>query len=179
MSHIHTKPGQHDHTAGAYIVQLQGDEPRLLLHQHLVLGTLLHFGGHVELDETPWQAVVHEIREESGYATDQLELLQPKERVRHLKGVEQHPVTVAHITHLLKEGHYHSDLQYAFVTQEEPRHERDERESDIIVSFSRDELAESDDPRLPENIRQTGLFIFDTCLKTWDRLPAAAVPKNL
>ena len=34
MSHIHTKPGEHECTVGAYIVRLDGDEPRALLHLH-------------------------------------------------------------------------------------------------------------------------------------------------
>lgn len=65
MSHIHPGHGQHDICVSAYIVLL-GDESKMLLHKHRKLGTLLQFGGHVELDETPWQAVLREIMEESG-----------------------------------------------------------------------------------------------------------------
>jgi len=45
----------------------EGAEPRIILHKHRKLNKLLQFGGHVELDETPWQAVLREIAEESGY----------------------------------------------------------------------------------------------------------------
>jgi len=63
MAHIHTQPGQHDHTASAYIVRTDFDEPKIMLHLHRKIGKYLQFGGHVELHETPWQAVVHELRE--------------------------------------------------------------------------------------------------------------------
>lgn len=53
MPHIHTEPGQHDHTASAYIVRLDEAEPALILHRHKILGQYLQFGGHVELDENP------------------------------------------------------------------------------------------------------------------------------
>lgn len=34
MLHIHTQPGQHDHTVSAYIIRYINDEPYLLLHRH-------------------------------------------------------------------------------------------------------------------------------------------------
>lgn len=71
MPHIHTKPGQYDHTVTAYIVRTDGDDPKVLLHMHRKLGMLLPPGGHVELDETPWAAMAHELTEESGYTLDE------------------------------------------------------------------------------------------------------------
>ena len=72
MPHIHNKPGQHDICVSGYIVKItEGDEPRIILHKHRKLKMLLQFGGHVELDETPWQAVLREIAEESGYDKNQ------------------------------------------------------------------------------------------------------------
>lgn len=66
----------------------EGDEPRIILHKHRKLKMLLQFGGHVELDETPWQAVLREIAEESGYDKNQLKLLQPcYNRLTSLPGV--------------------------------------------------------------------------------------------
>lgn len=170
MSHIHDAPGQHDQTAGGYIIRLDQDEPKLMLHLHLSLNYLLHFGGHTELNETPWQAVLHEIREEAGYSPEQLELLQPMQRVKNLQGVDQHPLPVAHITHELKPGHYHTDIQYVFVAQQPPRLKLDSRESQDIRLFTREELLAIPKGQIPENVRQTGLFIFDVCLPEWDRL---------
>lgn len=34
MSHIHTKPGQHDFTASAFIIRTDGTEPRAMVHMH-------------------------------------------------------------------------------------------------------------------------------------------------
>mgnify|MGYP001683399595 FL=1 len=89
MPHIHNKPGQHDICVSGYIVKItEGDEPRIILHKHRKLKMLLQFGGHVELDETPWQAVLREIAEESGYDKNQLKLLQPcYNRLTSLPGV--------------------------------------------------------------------------------------------
>lgn len=78
MPHIHTQPGQHDHTASAFIIRTDGTEPRILFHMHKKIKKLMQPGGHVELHETPWQAVVHEIEEEAGYEISQLKILQPK-----------------------------------------------------------------------------------------------------
>lgn len=82
MAHIHTNPGEHDLTASAFIVRDDFEEPRLLLHMHKKLHILLQPGGHVELNENPWQAIEHELREETGYTFDELEVLQPKDRLR-------------------------------------------------------------------------------------------------
>ena len=65
MPHIHTKPGQHDHTVSAFIVRLDGKQPRILLHRHKKSGVYMQFGGHIELHENPWQAISHELLEES------------------------------------------------------------------------------------------------------------------
>jgi 8-oxo-dGTP pyrophosphatase MutT (NUDIX family) len=56
MPHIHTGPGEHDHTASAVIIRNESDGPKVLLHLHKKLNRLLQPGGHVELHETPWQA---------------------------------------------------------------------------------------------------------------------------
>ncbi len=53
MAHIHTQPGQHDHTASAYIFRVDFDEPKLVLHLHRKINKYLQFGGHIELHETP------------------------------------------------------------------------------------------------------------------------------
>lgn len=72
MPHIHEGDGQHDLTAGAFIIRFDQDEPKGLLHFHRKLHKLLPIGGHVELNESPWQAIAHELDEESGYSMSQL-----------------------------------------------------------------------------------------------------------
>ena len=53
MPHIHTEPGQHDHTVGAFIICLGNNSPKILLHMHKKLNKLLPIGGHIELNEAP------------------------------------------------------------------------------------------------------------------------------
>ena len=63
MAHIHTLSGQHDFTVSVYIVRQFDDiDWRIALHVHKKHNSLLPFGGHIELDETPWQAVARETK---------------------------------------------------------------------------------------------------------------------
>ena len=61
MPHIQTGPGQHDTTSRALIVRLDTPSPQILLHIHKKYGRLMQLGGHVELTETPWQAVLTDL----------------------------------------------------------------------------------------------------------------------
>ncbi len=140
MPHIHTKPGQHDTTVSGFIVRTDLKEPKLLLHKHKKLGRYIQFGGHVELHETPWQALIHELREESGYAVSQLSLLQPNQRISSLTGVKLHPVAVYHLTHKFDEKHFHTDLGYAFVAKGEPEAAIADNESNEVIMVTRNEL---------------------------------------
>src|SRR3954466_7704978 len=63
MPHIHHEPGQHDFTTSAFIVRTDRSEPQAVLHEHRKIGKLLQFGGHIELTESPWQALLREVRE--------------------------------------------------------------------------------------------------------------------
>lgn len=162
MPHIHTEPGQHDLTASGFIILLGDGEPKLLVHEHLKLHKLMQYGGHVELDETPWDALLREIREESGYEPDQLQVLQP---VPHIKAVGSNtidPVPVSINTHPFggDTSHFHTDLAYAFITRESPRNKEDERESAEHLRLTKAELSALGPDRMFENVKQIGLFIF-------------------
>ncbi len=64
MAHIHTLPGQVDNTADVFIVDTTSKTVLLRIHdKHKIW---LHVGGHVELDETPEQAAIREVKEEVG-----------------------------------------------------------------------------------------------------------------
>lgn len=175
MPHIHDQPGQHDHTASAYILRLDEDEPRLLLHLHKKLGVYLQFGGHVELDESPWQAVAHEIKEESGYELGQLQILQPKSRLKSISTATLHPQPVCHNTHDFdgRGWHYHTDLGYGFVTNEQPKHALQDGESSKMRAVTRKELIAMPNDEIYEGVREIALFIFDECLPNWERVDTA------
>jgi len=168
MPHIHTDAGHHDLTACAFIVRMEGDEPKILLHAHKKLKKLLQIGGHVELDETPWQSVSHEILEESGYDMAQLQILQPKERIKYLSGATLHPQPVCINTHVFKDiGHYHTDIAYAFVTSELPGGAVADGESSELIWVSAAQLRVMSDQEVVENVREIGLYILETCIKSW------------
>ena len=174
MPHIHTEPGQHDHTASGFIVRLDHDEPRILLHVHKLLRKYLQFGGHIELDEDPWQAVKHEVQEESGYSMDQLKILQPKfYPKRQSKDVKYHPFPISHNTHAFNSEHWHTDVAYAFTTRQEAKHSVSEDESGIIKAFSKSDIMSMGQDEIFDNLKETCLFIFDECLPNWEELDPA------
>jgi 8-oxo-dGTP diphosphatase len=173
MPHIHDQPGQYDHTVTAYIVRTEGDEPRMLMHMHRKLHILLPVGGHIEIDETPWQAAAHEIAEESGYALSELTILQPRDRIRELHGVLLHPQPVVVNTHNITDVHAHSDVGYALVAEGEPTGQPDEGESADIRWLTKAELQGFTSDVLRYNTLQTCEFIFDTALPSWEQIPAS------
>lgn len=173
MPHIHTEPGQHDHTVTAYIVRTDMDQPRVLMHMHKKLHKLMPVGGHIELDETPWQAISHELREEAGYDIDDLAVLQPKERIKLLGRVVLHPYPVVIDTHDIPEapgGHFHTDTAYAFTADHPPQYERAKGESDDLRWLTCDELVELTDDQTFQNNKQVGRYVLTTCLTAWEEV---------
>lgn len=115
MPHIHTEPGQHDMTVSAYIVRVDEQEPLCLVHMHRKMGKLMQAGGHIELHETPWQTVTHEVEEETGFSLNELKVAQHNTD-RTVEAVSvNHPTPFDMNTHLVGNNHFHSDLCYGFV----------------------------------------------------------------
>ena len=157
-------------TASAFIILMDEGVPKLMFHMHKKIHRYMQFGGHVELNETPWQAVTHEILEESGYGMQQLQLLQPESRLKHLSDADLHPVAVCQNTHKFDDTHYHTDTAYAFITSQSPEQPPVEGESTDMKLFDRASLLA--DPDIQHNIKEIGLFIFDVCLPEWEQVPA-------
>lgn len=175
MPHIHTAPQQHDLTATAYVVRTDTLEPRVLLHMHRKHNVLLPPGGHVELLETPWQAMAHELEEESGYAFSQLQVLQPISRLRTMTRVVQHPSPVVISTQDLPPDHHHIDLAYGFVTGEDPAITVAKGESTDVRWLTADELAQLSGKEIFANTREIYEFILTEVLSNseqWESLPA-------
>lgn len=175
MPHIHTNPGQHDLTASAYIiVELPGQEPRMWFHRHKKLNQWMQFGGHVELHEHPWSAVLHELREESGYQPSQLQVLQPQKFLRPLTGAVLHPADVCINTHHFPDlDHYHTDIAYAFVTDQRPSQKPTEGESARLQAMTRSELLALPAEQIPASTREIALYIFDTITPNWTKMPTS------
>lgn len=177
MPHIHFEPGQHDHTATAWIVRTDETEPKLLLHVHKKLGKLLCPGGHIELDENPWQAIQHEVEEETGYKFEQLKLLQPSNVfITELPGAIVHPVSFCHSTHGFDiwPDHYHTDTAYAFVTNEAPANHPADGESTELRWVTVSDLESLPGDVIVENIRVLGLLVLADILKNWVTVPNPA-----
>lgn len=174
MPHIHTQPGQHDHTVSAYLFRLDFDEPKVMLHLHKEYGQYMQFGGHIEPHEHPWQAIVHELQEESGYDIDQLQFLQPKDSLRNLTDATVHPNPALYATFRVGSDHFHTDSGYAVIAKEPPRHLPADGESTAIRLFSRAELLSLSNDVLLENVREIILHIFDIYLDSWQAVPSNA-----
>lgn len=175
MAHIHTEPGQHDHTVSAYLILLDDKVPKILLHLHKKYGRLMQFGGHIELDEDPWRAIIHELEEETGYEINQLKLLQPKTRIKKLSSCNLHPYPVCHNTHLAGDSHFHTDIAYGFTTDQKPKYQISEGESAKVKSFNRQELVAIPKPKTYESAKEISLFIIDVLLKEWEQVPASSI----
>lgn len=173
MPHIHTDPGQHDHTVSIYIVRTDFNEPKIMLHLHRKANLYAQFGGHVELDETPWQAATHELREEAGYDLSQLMLLQPANRLKRVGNATVHPQPVVHATmgYITDKHHFHTDSTYALIAETPPPHAPHDGESTDIQAFSRDEIISH--PQIDDITRDIAMYILDTAIHEWRPLSAA------
>lgn len=144
MPHIHTSPSQHDFTTSAYIIRKVDGEWKCLVHLHKKLGKLLQVGGHIELDETPWQALAHELVEESGYELTDLKLLQIKSIPKITSSSYiTHPIPFVFMTHKFSLDHYHTDLGYAFVAKHEAKHKPQDAESQDLRWYTLGEIDEA------------------------------------
>ena len=179
MAHLHTNPGQRDVTASACIIWPTSKEVRCLVHMHRKLGRLLQVGGHIELDESPWGALAHEIAEESGYQLADLEVLQPYDP-RSLSSIDSviHPLPAVLNTHQVNvTPHFHTDLLYALVAQGEPTNPPAPGESTDLRWYTIDDLL--DDPLvLPDNASYYRLVV-EELLPNWLRIPADSFSTKL
>lgn len=179
MPHIHTEPGQHDVTVSAYIIRIDEPEPRLLVHMHKKFGKLMQVGGHIELSETPWHALEHEVFEESGYTLAELQVLQPQETLPALANAIVHPVPLLMNTHKVSETHYHSDLAYGFVTSHAPTQAPSEGESNDIRWVTASELAAAvADGTALEDVAQIFAAITKNNLNSYYRIEASTFSVN-
>ena len=170
MPHIHTAQGWHDQTVSAYILRYEErwdgtfTAPRLLVHMHKKFGVLLQPGGHVELPENPWQAIAHELLEETGYEMDQLGLFQPEIlKVQRMT----YPTTILHPIPFYmnsydagENNHRHTDHAYVFLTAEEPRRQPGEGESTDLRWLTLDEVMATPADQISEVVKDAAPVAF-------------------
>ncbi|GAC1499424.1 MAG: hypothetical protein NVS1B10_02150 [Candidatus Saccharimonadales bacterium] len=138
-----------------------------MLHKHKLINKYIQYGGHIELNETPWQALIHEIAEESGYEISQLEILQPKDRILKLTNSILHPTPLCQISHKLHNGHYHTDSQFVFTAKAPPKNKAGKDESKYTKILNRTQLSQLNLDETLEDIKVVGEFIFSNCLINW------------
>lgn len=173
MPHIHTNPNEHDTTVSFYVVKRSSGEPLLLVHMHRKLGKLMQLGGHIELLENPWQAVAHEIVEESGFALDELQILQPPNLAPKVRGAVVHPTPAVTLTFKNSPEHFHTDLSYAFVTDHFPVGMPAEGESEDLRWMTLSEYKKAVDSGVGiEDVYDVYSYIINELLGTWHRVPA-------
>lgn len=172
MSHIHTGPGEHDETITAFIIRTDGSEPKALLHMHRKHNKLMPVGGHVEPNQTRWQAIAAEVVQESGYELSQLSVLQPKDRIRHLPKIILHPYPVVLNTHDISPDHDHADTAFAFVTDQDPMKPLEADESQDLRWLAHSEVSALTEAETFLNAKVIYDFIFKVCLEKWEAVPA-------
>jgi len=173
MPHIHTQPGQHDHTVSAFIIRTDLKEPTVLFHLHKKVGKLLQPGGHIELHETLWQSILHEIIEETGFSHTQLQILQPKARVTRLTGATLHPLPLCQNTHVFSQRenqHFHTDTCYIFIADTKPEGYPQEGESTDLRWLTREQMLALSEGEIGQNSREIALFALGVPLQEWDAL---------
>lgn len=168
MPHIHTEPGQHDLTVSALILNRH---QQILIHKHKKFNRYMQPGGHVELDEDPWSAVLREIKEETGYTEDQLFLrVPPAIMIDNFVNNPWnfHPYPISFNTHPIgDEGHFHTDIGFAFtVVDDKPDENPATGEStDIqwIKYFDIDNVAYN----IPRNVQTIMKYATTEVLRNW------------
>lgn len=169
MGHIHTGPGEHDLTASAFIIRETETGPEVLMHKHKKLLRIMQPGGHVELTENPFHAVLREIFEETGYSIEQLYLLQLRTRVGvgnngfadYRVRPDAQPIHVN--THPIgnDNSHFHTDLAYAFLVQDKPHGKPVEGESTEFYWLGHKDVV--DNIAIPSNVRLISEWLLRTC----------------
>lgn len=173
MSHIHTQPGQHDLTVSAYIVRRVGTEWACLVHMHKKLHKLLQIGGHVELDETPWQALAREVMEEAGYELSALRLLVPNSIAFTSQHYVVHPLPISINTHKFSPEHYHTDLAYAFEATAKPTGRPGAGESQDIRWLTLGDIEQAVQAQeIVLDVAETYRRIIELCLDSYQTVPA-------
>lgn len=157
MPHIHTEPGQIDFTADTFVVFVP--EKRVLIRYHDKHDMWLVPGGHVELNETPVEAAVREVKEETGLTVTLWQGNQFFEYVNE-RYMELAP-PVAMSVHDISPGHRHVSLVYFATssTMEVVEPDRGEKSRGFLWLTKEELLAH---PDIHDTIKRYGARALDT-----------------
>jgi ADP-ribose pyrophosphatase YjhB (NUDIX family) len=138
MPHIHTGTGELDFTVCGYVVH--ADKALLIKHKYLPIWTPP--AGHIEIDQTPIEALYAEIKEEAGIPVKALELVPTKEYNKNFKRTPEAtelPLPFDFEVHPIIDGHRHINMSYV-LTSTTNHIEPGEGESNTFKWFTVDEL---------------------------------------
>ena len=160
MPHIHTQPNQHDASVTMFIICMDGNQPQLLMHMHRKLGKLMPPGG----------------QEETGYRLTELDIMQPKLRMKSARDITVHPQPFASNTHAVTPEHFHTDLDYLFIARSKPSAPPAEGESTDFRWMSAADVAALDETQTYPNIQDFCAYVFEKLLPSdvWETVPATS-----
>ncbi len=106
MPHIHEL---YDFTASAFI--FHPTEDKVCLHFHKKLNSWLQPGGHIELNEDPHEAIVHELQEETGLQAKDYTIIELTEQPKP-RGAKTIPLPFNINVHPFDDKHKHIDFSF-------------------------------------------------------------------
>ena len=138
MPHIHTGDGEFDFTVAGYLVH--DNKTLLIKHKYLPIWTAP--AGHIEINQSPIDALYMEIGEEAGIDKKHLTLIETQPRpasfVRNPEATEL-PLPFDMEYHPIVDGHRHINLSYV-LTSDTNNVEPGPGESNTFKWFTVDEL---------------------------------------
>jgi ADP-ribose pyrophosphatase YjhB (NUDIX family) len=145
MPHLHTHPGQYDYTVSGYLVH--GNKTLLIKHKYLPIWTAP--SGHIELNETPIEALFKEIEEEAGVHRVNLDLIETSTATKTMARGEDNtylPVPFDLEYHAIDSTHSHINM--AYILKSSTNHvEPKVGESNTFKWFTIEELAKFGETR--------------------------------
>ena len=137
MAHIHTESGQLDYTVAGYIVH--DNKTLLIKHKYLPIWTAP--AGHVEINETPIEALFKEVREESGIDDTHLTLVETHAHTAILDRGEATyiPLPFDLEVHSITDQHRHINSSYVLISDTDDVRPGDD-ESQTFRWFSVEDL---------------------------------------
>lgn len=158
MPHIHEL---YDFTSSAYV--MHPTEPKICFHLHKKFNKWMQIGGHIELDEDPEEALLHEMEEEAGLSRDQYDIIELHDQPQS-EGYKQLPLPINVNVHPITDTHKHIDLVFLVKSKTDVLNPQ-KGESQDIQWFTREEVEQlKDDGQLFPGNYSTCIWIFENAM---------------
>lgn len=157
MPHIHTGNGEFDYTVAGYIIH--DNKTLLIKHKYLPIWTAP--AGHIEITQSPLDALYTEIHEEAGIPRESLTLIETQPRplsFRRNPEATELPLPFDFEYHPIIDGHRHINLSY-ILTSSTNHVEPGPGESHTFKWFSADELHNFDDTN--DSVKSAALYAIE------------------